>query len=179
MRLRGKTDDCPIGLTQAMELWLGPSPGGSAFSSREELLRAWERGRDYVMRLWATNGRRPQAWWFLGDAASLGLTWPGYDRQQSYLFEHNALSETEHEQLLARWRRDFEDACLLEDAVARRKHLDWADVPHSLRRQWSAARRRRSRMVPEKAPDVASGVRGEEENTGLRPESNVAPEALK
>jgi len=131
------------------------------------------------MRLWATNGRRPQAWWFLGDAASLGLTWPGYDRQQSYLFEHNALSETEHEQLLARWRRDFEDACLLEDAVARRKHLDWADVPHSLRRQWSAARRRRSRMVPEKAPDVASGVRGEEENTGLRPESNVAPEALK
>jgi len=158
---RGKTDKdrCPIGLTEAMELWLGPSSQGSAFSSGEELLAAWQRGREYVMRMWATNGRRPQAWWFLGDAASLGLSWPGYHNQQSYLFEHNALSETEHEQLLVGWRRDFEDACLLEDAVARRKHLDWADVPHSLRRQWQAARRRRERRSAAPSAEEAAAVK--------------------
>src|SRR5215831_11099480 len=137
-------DACGLTYSELQELWLGPC-NGSVFDSSAQLRDAWVRGRGVVMRLWARGGRRPQAWWFLGDAASLGLTWPGYDRQQSYLFEHNALSEAECEQLLAGWRRDFEDACLLEDAVARRKHLDWADVPHSLRRQWQAERRRRER----------------------------------
>src|SRR5215472_16369497 len=112
---RGKTDDiasCGLTFSELQELWLGPCNGGSVFNSTEELLRAWERGCDVVMRLWGRDGRRPQAWWFLGDAARLGLTWPGHDNEQSYLFEHNALSETECEQLLAGWRRDFEDACL-------------------------------------------------------------------
>ena len=137
-------DSCGLTFSELQELWLGPC-NGSVFESTEHLRAAWAAGRAVVMRLWGAGGRRPMAWWFLGDAASLGLKWPGYHNQQSYLFEHNALSETEHEQLLAGWRRDFEDACLLEDAVARRKHLDWADVPHSLRRQWQAARRRRER----------------------------------
>jgi len=145
-------DACGLTYSELQELWLGPCNGGSVFDTSEQLCDAWDRGRAVVMRLWATNGRRPQAWWFLGDAASLGLKWPGYHRQQSYLFEHNALSEAECEQLLARWRRDFEDACLLEDAVARRKHLDWADVPHSLRRQWQAERRRRARQRERRPP---------------------------
>jgi len=99
----------------------------------------------------------------------LGLAWPGYDREQSYLFEHNALEETECAQLLAGWREEFEQACSLEDPVARRKHLDWAGVPKSLRQRWSAAaRRRRSRMAPEKAPDVASSVEGKAEENATQ-----------
>jgi len=146
-------DSCGLTFSELQELWLGPCNGGSVFDSPEQLHDAWERGRAVAMRLWcSSNGRRPMAWWCF-EAPGLGLKWPGYHNQQSYLFEHNALSETEHEQLLAGWRRDFEDACLLEDAVARREHLDWADVPHSLRRRWTAARRRRSKL--RKGEDVA------------------------
>ena len=137
-------DACGLTFSELQELWLGPGDR-SVFDSPEQLQDAWIRGRDVTMRLWATNGRRPQAWWFLGDAASLGLKWPGYHRQQSYLFEHNALGEQECAQLLAGWRKEFEQACSLEDAAARKAHLDWADVPHSLRQRWSAARRRRER----------------------------------
>ena len=146
-------DSCGLTYSELQELWLGPCSGGSVFNSLEELRAAWDRGRDVVMKLWATNGRRPQAWWFLGDAASLGLTWPGYDRQQSYLFEHNALSEVECEQLLASWRQEFEHASSLEDIAARKAHLDWADVPRSLRQRWSAnGRRRRPRQPAAPAP---------------------------
>jgi hypothetical protein len=160
-------DSCGLSFGELQELWLGPGSGGSLFSSLEQLQDAWIRGRNVVMRLWATNGRRPQAWWFLGDAASLGLKWPGYFHQQSYLFEHSALSEAERKQLVARWRQEFEKAWSLEDAAARKAHLDWADVPHSLRRRWQAERRRRSKTIrnltaeaQEKAPDVASGAEG-------------------
>ena len=146
-------DSCGLTLEELQEFWLGPGDR-SCFSSLEELRDAWERGRDVVMRLWATNGRRPQAWWFLGDAASLGLQWPGYHRQQSYLFEHNALGEEECEQLLAGWRKEFEQACSLEDAAARKAHLDWADVPHSLRQRWQAARRRRERRAASPSSEV-------------------------
>jgi hypothetical protein len=147
-------DSCGLTFSELQELWLGAGPGGSLFSGEAELRDAWNRGRGVCMRIWATNGKRPQAWWYL-EAPALGLKWPGYDRQQSYLFEHNAISEAEHEQLLAGWRKDFEDACLLEDAVARRKHLEWADVPHSLRRRWTAAVRRRRNKATRKEDDAA------------------------
>ena len=137
-------ESCGLSFSELQELWLGVGPNGSLFHDEAELRAAWERGRDVCMRIWASGGRRPQAWWYL-EAPALGLKWPGYHNQQSYLFEHNALSETECEQLLAGWRKDFEGACLLEDAAARRQHLDWADVPHSLRRRWTTARRRRER----------------------------------
>ena len=137
-------DSCGLSFSELQELWLGPCDR-SVFNTPEQLRDAWTRGRDVVMRLWARGGRRPQAWWFLGDAASLGLKWPGYHHQQSYLFEHNALGEEERAQLLAGWRKEFEQACSLEDAAARKAHLDWADVPHSLRQRWQAARRRRER----------------------------------
>jgi len=140
----GDIDSCGLTYSELQELWLGPC-NGSVFDTPEQLRDAWVRGRAVAMRLWATNGRRPQAWWFLGDAASLGLQWPGYHRQQSYLFEHNALDGEEREQLLAGWRKEFEQACSLGDAAARKAHLDWADVPHLLRQRWQAARRRRER----------------------------------
>ena|SRR5215471_1739778 len=89
-----------------------------------------------MMRLWATNGRRPMAWWCF-DAPGLGLKWPGRDREQSYLFEAGVLSETECDELLRFWRRD------------------WADVPHSLRQQWQAERRHRGRAIRKPETETA------------------------
>ena len=107
------------------------------------------------MRLWARDGKRPLAWWCF-EAPDLGLEWPGYFRQQSYLFEHNALGEEECAELVAGWREEFERACSLEDASARKSHLDWADVPHSLRQRWQAARRRRARQPAASAEEAAA-----------------------
>jgi len=147
-------DACGLTLSELQELWLGVGPGGSLFSGEEELRDAWSRGRDVVMRLWGCGGRRPQIWWYLeaGD-----LKYPGYDHERSYLFEHNVLSEAEREQLLAGWRKEFEKACSLEDAAARKAHLDWADVPHSLRQQWQPARRRRAGKRTGPAPNGGAG----------------------
>jgi hypothetical protein len=170
-------------LSQMQELWLGPnSSHGSLFGSREELQSAWQQHRAEVMRLWGSHGRRPMAWW---EFEAGNLEYPGYHHEQSYLFEHNAFSEAERTELLAGWRKEFEHACSLEGA-ARKSHLDWADVPHSLRQQWQAARKRRSgrqlaapsEAAAEKAPSVASSAEGEEETTGLRPEFNAAAGTL-
>lgn len=178
-------------LDQLMEMWLGPSHNGSVFDSPEALRAAWETHRDEVMRLWGQHGRRPMAWWCF-DAPGLGLMWPGYFRQQSYLFDAGVLEEPERVALLAFWRKEFERTYrpgfshtagpgeIFHGAAARRKHLDWADVPDSLRQQWTAERRRRPRAVrnlpaevPEKAPVVAGGGE-QEENAGLRPEPSAA-----
>jgi hypothetical protein len=119
---------------QLMELWLGPGHDGSYFSSTEELEQAWQTHRDEILRLFGQSGRRPQAWWCF-DAPELGLQWPGYDREQSYLFEADGvLSESERGELLAFWRREF-------DRNRKPAHLDWADLPHSLRKTWSAEKR--------------------------------------
>jgi hypothetical protein len=170
-------DDCDLSFGQLQELWLGAGHNGSLFSDEQELRAAWTNNRDLVMKLWAHNGKRPMAWWHLGDAASLGLEWPGYDHQQSYLFEHNALSEEECKQLLASWREEFAHACSLEGAAARKAHLDWADVPHSLRQQWRAERRRRRSPVKKDAPG-APFTEGEG-GTSSRPEPNAVTETVK
>ena len=128
--------------SKMMELWLGPNPSvGSLFSSTEDLCDFWEQNRDEVMRLWGSHGRRPQAWWCF-DAPGLGLEWPGYDHEQSYLFEAGILSEAERAELLTFWRCEF-------DRDHRSAHLNWADVPHSLRQQWQAERPRRRRQSSE------------------------------
>jgi len=144
-------DSCGLSLSELQELWLGVGHNGSLFRDEDELRVAWDRARAVCMRLWATNGKRPMAWWYL-EAPGLGLKWPGYHCQQSYLFEQNALGEVECEQLFAGWREEFERASAIKDPVARRKHLDWADVPHSLRRRWSASARRRRKRQPVTLP---------------------------
>jgi len=105
------------------------------------------------MRLWATNGRRPQAWWFLGDAASLGLTWPGYDRERSYLYAAGVLSAEERTEVEAEWRREF-DAPRGMGAREGREHLEYHDVPADLITAWSAERKaaRRRRRTAKGAP---------------------------
>src|SRR5262249_58076938 len=92
-------DNCGLTYDQLQELWLGPSHDGSYFGDRAKLEQAWKMNRDLVMRLWGRHGRRPMIWWCL-DAPGLGLKWPGHDREQSYLYEHDVLSETERAELL-------------------------------------------------------------------------------
>jgi hypothetical protein len=119
---------------QMMELWLGPGPQGSLFGSPEELQEACEQARDAVLRLFGKPGRRAMAWWAF-DASQLGLQWPGYDREQSYLFEMGILSETECTELVRFWRREFARS-------PRRDHHKWADIPKRLIREWTAERAR-------------------------------------
>jgi hypothetical protein len=189
-RLQAITDG-GTNLSQLMELWLGPSADGSLFSSREELQQAWERHGEAVMAMWGRSGRRPQIWWEL-EAPALGLKWPGYFNEQSYLFEHNVLSEQESVELLTFWRKEFERTYnpnffyteapgkILEGAAARKKHFDWADIPTTLRWQWRTERRRRPRAEgPEKALSAASGTEGEEKSIDLRLERSAAAETLK
>jgi hypothetical protein len=139
MRPRGRTDDCPIGLTEAMELWLGPGPGGSSFRSREELLAAWQCARDYVMRMWGSHGRRPQIWWEL----ETDLLYPGYARERSVLWRAaGVLSDAERVELERGWREAFAEARGM-GARERGKHLAHNDVPDELIEAWTQERRRR------------------------------------
>jgi hypothetical protein len=151
-------DNCGLSYDELQELWLGPTHDGSVFNDEQELRDAWIRGRDVVMRLWATNGRRPQAWWHLGDAASLGLAWPGHDREQSYLFEAGVLSESECAELVRSWRREF-------DRGHKPAHLNWAGVPQSLRQQWQAERKHRGRQPSERVV-VGNGTPPQREGGG-------------
>jgi hypothetical protein len=164
-QLRTITGDGPdLGVLQ--ELWLGPSPSGSCFDSREALLASWEQNRDEVMRLFATNGHRPQAWWCF-DAPGLGLRWPGRDCERSYLYEHGMLSEAEKATLEAEWKADFAEAQasdftlhdgreVLTGDRARAAHYRWADVPAALLRRWQAARRRRERRSAAPSAEAAA-----------------------
>src|SRR6516164_7223274 len=130
-------DNCGVTYGQLQALWLGVGHYGSLFRDEEELRDTWARGRSVVMRIWANNGRRPQAWWYF-DAPGLGLKWPGYDRQQSYLFTAGVLAEAECDELLRFWRREFEFAQtpdfslndgkqILQGDRARAAHYAWAD----------------------------------------------------
>jgi hypothetical protein len=175
MRPRDKADKdrCPIGFTEAMELWLGPNPGGSAFRSREELVGAWQCAREYVMRMWGCGGRRPAAFYaFEWDGSR-----PAYAVERSTLWRANKLSPGEKEGLETEWKMEFERAQapdftlsegggeLLRGDHARAEHYRHHDIPRELVKRWSAAaRRRRSRMVSEKSPGVASGAEGKEES---------------
>src|SRR5262249_4436261 len=138
-----------LSLAQRQELWLGPGHDGSTFDNPQALRDAWTANRGEVMRLFATNGRRPMGWWQYESP----IPWPGYFRQQSALYDAGLLADEEKIALEHRWRAEFERAHgpdfsytaapgeILHGAAARKAHLDWADVPHSLRRQWQAARR--------------------------------------
>jgi hypothetical protein len=147
--------DGDLSAGQKMELIYGPGASGSLFRDRGQLESAWAACRDELLER-STAGRRPAIWWEL-VADSLGLAWPGYFNEQSYLFDHNVLGEEELAEVVAFWRAEFERTYdpdfsyaaapgeILHGNAARKSHLDWADVPHSLRRRWSAARRRRER----------------------------------
>jgi hypothetical protein len=168
VRLQAITDG-DLSSGQKMELQFGPGASGSLFNSREQLESAWAACRDELLER-ANPGRRPAIFWEL-EASGLGLKWPGYFSERSYLFEAGTLSAEEKAELKAEWRAEFERAYepdftyiggpgeILHGADARKAHLDWADVPHSLRRQWQAARRRRERRSAAPSEEAAAAVK--------------------
>jgi hypothetical protein len=159
---------CGLTLSELQELWLGPGPLGSLFHSREELQDAWIQGRDVVMRLWGSHGRRPQAWWCF-DAPGLGLKWPTYNYEQSYLYTSGVLTEVEKVELERGWWREFElaqapgfsvstGAEILKGDRAWIAHYRWADIPDELVAKWKAERSRRGRQSAPLEEAAATGT---------------------
>ena len=140
---------------QEMELWLGPSHRGSAFGSESERVAAWLKHRDRLMTAWAKHGKRPDGWWRYESPVPR----PRFGTEQSTLYEMELLAPEERAELETRWREQFERAwdtnffhCegpgrFFHGAPARKRHYKWADIPASLLAEWSAARRRRGKIV--------------------------------
>ena len=136
-----------------MELWLGPNPSGSYFSSREELVQAWETHQDEIMARWGRGGRRPAGFYeFVWDGPR-----PPYDQERSTLWRAGVLSVDEKVALEREWKVDFEKAHrpdffhhtgreVLHGDAAVQAHLRWADVPRELVKRWTAALQRRGRV---------------------------------
>jgi hypothetical protein len=74
-----------------------------AFADDDERRDAWIRHRERLLAPYQ-HGRRPMGWWDY----EASIPFPGYERQQSALFEAGLLSETEAHELLAWWREQFE-----------------------------------------------------------------------
>ena len=84
-----------------------------------------------------------------------------YEYEQAALYEANLLGARERADLLAHWREQFDRAgpgdfshCLgvlpgtttaawLHGDAARNRHYEWAGIPDSLIKRWTAAQRRR------------------------------------
>ena len=128
---------------QEMTLLYGPDPRWDAFRSEEEYRDAWERNRDRILAAYR-HGRRPMAWWTF----EAPIKFPGYEHQQSALFEAGLLGEEEAATLVSEWREQFEGpGRIFEGAPARKRHFRWADIPAPLVKRWTAQRRRRGRTV--------------------------------
>jgi hypothetical protein len=140
----------PSASAQQQELWLGPGRAGSLWYTPAELHRAWLLHRDQVMAWWGSHGRRPQGWWrFEAD----GLEWPGRERERSVLWRANRLTDAERVELERFWRVEF-DRCSarnfmiaqpwpdepISGEAAKRRHLEFHDVPPELSEMWSAGR---------------------------------------
>ena len=139
---------------QEMVLRYGEDPRWDAFATEDEHRDAWIRNRDRL--LGGCRGHRPAGWWRYeaGD-----LPYPGYDREQSTLYEVGVLDEEERAELVRWWHEQYLRAqaanfwhCLgpgrsLKGGPARRAHYRWADIPASLLAEWSAAHRRRRKTI--------------------------------
>jgi hypothetical protein len=130
----------------AMELWLGAPAGGSQFVDREELEEAWTRLRDVVMSEYAKGGRRPMGWWQFD--APPGLR---YDdaHERSLLYEANVIVGEERRELERYWKEEFAEAFRRHggDRRARYRHFRDVDLPASLRKRFSAERKRAARTI--------------------------------
>ncbi len=134
---------------QKQALWLGSL--SDAFENEEACRDAWERHRASMLHLFGNHGRRPVGWWQC-DPEAAELTYPGYDSERSYLFDHGVLGPEEAARLIAYWRGEFERAnapgfayCRgsgpdgwLRGEPARQAHYQWADIPESLIAKWGA-----------------------------------------
>jgi hypothetical protein len=138
-----------------MEMWLGPSPRGSTFSSDDERRAAWLRHRDRLMAMWGNHGKRPDAWW----RYEAPIPRPRFGAEQSALYDAGLLTQAERAELCEFWREEF-TRCqqpnfrfvagpdeILDGEAARRAHLRWSDVPRRLVRDWTVKHRRRERTI--------------------------------
>jgi hypothetical protein len=134
------------------ELLYGPDNTGSQFATREELRAAWLAHRTECMALWTQIGRRCLGWWEFECPPGLKFD---YDRERSDLWRAGILSADERAELELEWHQAFEWAHSQGfDAIRRRRHFDWADIPRELRKRWRAQRRRSARG--EAVQDLAS-----------------------
>jgi hypothetical protein len=105
------------------------------------------------------------AWWSYESPV-----WRPRDRvyEKATLYENGLLTETEVADLTALWRSHFEKAqepgfafCIghakpgdtfaswLEGEAAKKAHYAWSGIPKKLLKEWTRARRRRSRTIGE------------------------------
>jgi hypothetical protein len=149
------------GLTSPIVLW------------RANAKAAPVRHRERLMGMFARSGKRPMGWWDY----EAEIAYPGYEREQSTLYDAGLLDEEEKAELEAKWRYYFDEAqgsgftyCTghswLKGAAARRRHYAWADISRSLTKRWRAERRRTIRKLESNAGEPAqeaAPVRHEEE----------------
>jgi hypothetical protein len=137
----------PSAAEMQQELWLGPGPAGSVFSSAEELHAGWLLHREQVMLWWGSNCRRPRGWWRF-DAGD--LQYPGHELERSCLWRAGRLSEAERVELERFWYREFQRASAPNFMIvkpwpsppvtgddARAAHWAWCDLPPELAEAWS------------------------------------------
>jgi hypothetical protein len=143
--------------SQEMTLLYGKEPRwAEAFATEEEYRDAWIRNRERLLAGYR-NGRRPMAWWTLESP----VAFPGYEHQQSVLYEAGLLGDEEraelerwwHEQFLRAWNPQFfhcdGPGRIFEGEPARKAHFKWADIPHELVRKWTVGYRRRRKTIRE------------------------------
>jgi hypothetical protein len=125
---------------QEMELWLGRSPRGSAFSDDEARRHAWFEHRDRLLQCFAHNGRRPQAWWKF----EAPFKYPGFNQERSALWAANLLGAAEARTLEEGWREEFDRSLLpgftFRDLTGWEAHISYLvfhDVPAALAEQWA------------------------------------------
>jgi hypothetical protein len=117
-------------------------------------IERWRRYREQIMQYEAVWGKRPEEWWLYDH----GVAQP--EHQGAALYEMgNELRPDELEYLLEFWRKHFELAMSPNFSIphavndpdrpehhpgiaAKRSHLEWAGIPHTLLTQWHAERKR-------------------------------------
>lgn len=126
---------------QEMELWLGRSHRGSAFSDDDQRRQLWFEHRERLMEYWANGGRRPQAWWRF----EAPIPYPGFNLEKSTLWAAGLLGAAEARQLEADWRDEFNRSLEpdftflgLTGGNAHIANLVFHDVPAALAEQWAA-----------------------------------------
>jgi hypothetical protein len=153
---------------QEMTLLYGEEPRWFSVPTEAEHRDAWARNRDRILAS-HRHGRRPMAWWRF----EAPIKFPGYEHQQSALFEAGLLTEEERAELASWWREQFERAqradfffcegpgSFFRGSVARRKHYAWADIPRELVRKWTAEHKPRAKTI-RKLQATTKGPPGEE-----------------
>lgn len=130
--------------TQELELWLGAGGKLSAFVNDDERRRLWFEHRDRLMRWFAHDGRRPQAWWKF----EAPFKYPGFNQERSTLWAAGLLGAAEARALEKDWREEFDRSLalgftfndgprgILTGEAAHIAHLVYHDIPAALAGQW-------------------------------------------